>query len=120
MRLMALSNNTNQFGSVVCGAVIPQATRRLLRGEPRGTPIQLLRRVEPKHLTQIGLYRDFDLTCFGGVRVPASNVAGKRSFFNAAMNSSFFEGFECRRLSVSQSRLSAAFRKNPASPAGLD
>ena len=94
-------NDTNQFGSIVCGAVVPHPTHRLLGGKPGGTPIQFLRWVEPEHLTQIGFDREFDLTPFGPVCVPASNVARKRSFFDAAMNSSFLEGFECRRLSVS-------------------
>jgi hypothetical protein len=50
----------------------------------------------------------------------AVDVACKRRFLHAAMNSGLFESFEGSRLSVGQPRFGAAFGESPASAAGLD
>jgi hypothetical protein len=56
-----------------------------------------LRWVEPQHLAQIGF--DGLVDCAGIAGLFASpDVAGKRSFFHAAVDPSFFEGFKRGRL----------------------
>jgi len=50
----------------------------------------------------------------------ATSVMGERSIFHPSMNSGFFEGLECSRLSVRQTWLDPALGKRPASAAGLN
>src|SRR5271167_3134158 len=87
-------DHPSQFGGKVRRAVLLQTTLCLLGRKPRGTPIRLLRWLEPRDLAKMGLHGEFFLGRFpgGSHAVPrisafATNILGKRSFLHPAVNS---------------------------------
>ena len=105
-----------ESGGVIVATIFAQTAFRLLRGKPGGIAVKLLRRFPPRHLAKMGDDGLFLRGCgFSGGAGLTANVAGKRGFLYAAMNSGFFESLEGSSLGVGQSRFSAAFGESPAS-----
>jgi hypothetical protein len=105
---------------VIIFATFPQALLGILDREPGPIPVGLLGIGETAYFTEVSahLQRSSSIPPVG---LLPGDISGEWDLLDPAMNSSFLEGFNRRRLGVRESRFRAAFGKYPASATtGLD
>jgi hypothetical protein len=115
-----LLDYAGELFSIVILSTFPQALLGIFNRKPGSIPVGLLRIGETAYFTEVSAHLQRSSSIPPVTRLPA-DISGERNLLDPAVNSSFLEGFNCRRLGVRKSCFRAAFGKYPTSAAtGLD